>query len=348
MSREKSIVRSKKSAVTIADLLAKEGATAIIPGGGLIYDVAKALISHGKNYFSDRTENRMEDFHKALLIGKGSEDDLLKFIKKEFDLDDYYAVLSSCVQDIENEKVAIYSQLLHGLIEKELDSKIRRHFIKSCKELTYSELCFLKDLYINSKHDMMTVGGTRQQVKDMLNVGGPLRRLTIDKLSFSGFLEKDGNSITTMAETFISTIFPSESLSPEALGRKPFSGINVVIVSHQLGEEMHTMVTTEVQEAFWSNQVKSSIHIIDKRRMSNSYLYGAGVLIVDCKPIESQYLEALAEFSKKKPLIRLNIDEQSKCNDIVGIEFAGELTLSSKKRLEVRKEVTEYISSIMV
>lgn len=117
MDRDKSLIRAKKSAITIADVLAKEGLAGVIPCGGILYDTAKALLNHGRAYYTDRTENRMKEFHSALLSGKASENEFLGFIKKPFDIDDYYAVLFSCVQDIENEKVEIYSTLMSSLIE---------------------------------------------------------------------------------------------------------------------------------------------------------------------------------------------------------------------------------------
>lgn len=66
MDKDKSIVRAKKSTKTIADLLIREGMDLIIPKGGFIYDASKALVNHGKSYFNDRTENRIEDFHSVL------------------------------------------------------------------------------------------------------------------------------------------------------------------------------------------------------------------------------------------------------------------------------------------
>jgi len=349
MNREKSIIRSKKTAVTVGDLLGKELLTTIVPGSGLGYELAKALINHGKSYFSDRTEGRLEEFYLALLKGKTSENEYSDFLNKPMDIDDYYAVLTSCIQDIENEKVSIYSQLMVGLIVSNISGEVRRHFIRTCEELTYSELCFFKDLYINSEHDLMTVGGVQQQVKEMLSTNEPLRRLAIAKLMSSGFIDKDESGITSMGKIFISIIFPPDALSPEAVGRKPFSGINMGIISYRLGEGVHSTIAMEIQGALWESQIKSSIHILDSEKLSISILkYGAAVLIVDDNPIDSEFIESLSKFSNKRPLFRLNVDDSSKSNDVGGISFNGELTLGSKEPLEIKKQVTAYLSTILV
>lgn len=343
MEGNRSITRAKKSATSIVELLAKEGVSVVVPGGGLIYEVTKVLVNHGKNYFSDRTANRIEDFHSALLMGDADHEKFEHFLKAPFELDDYYAVLSSCVQDIEAEKVDIYSSLMKSLIESKLGQELRRHFIKSCKELTYSELNLLKLLYINNKHDLMTVGGTKQQVKALLSTKDTLRMLAIEKLKSFGFIPATGNAITPLAEQFVNTIFSGDKLLPDAIGKKEFSGIKVVIVTYQLDDPVHVRIATEAQEALWSCQIKSSIHIIDKTTFVNSIIpYNAALLIVGDKPIEPKYISALSKFSEKRPVIRLNIVDNA-TSGLEDIRFSGELNFTSESTSSVRDMVREYI-----
>jgi hypothetical protein len=347
MERKKSVSRAKKSATTVAELLAKEGISVIVPGGGLMYDAAKVLVDHAKSYFSDRTAKRIEDFHSALLVGKTDQDEWEDFLKSPFEPDDYYAVLSSCVQDIETEKVEIYSSLMNYLIESELGSDLRRHFIKSCKELTYSDLSFLQTLYINSKHDLMTVGGTHQQLKTILSTKDPLKILTIEKLKSFGFIPAAGGKITPIAEQFVHAIFSADKRSPVAVGRKKFTGITVVIVTYQLDEPVHKFIATEVQEALWSRQIKSSIHIIDRSMVANSIMfYGAALLIVGDKKIEPNYVSALLKFSEKRPIIRLNIVDTITENGLESIHFSDELNYTPGSDLSVRGIVYEYIDRL--
>jgi hypothetical protein len=347
MNNNKSIARSKKSVITIAEVLAKEGLTKVVPGGGILYEGAKALFRHGKQYFKDRTENRLEEFHQALLLGKLDEDEFSEFIEKEFEIDDYYAILSSCVQDIENEKVTIYSQLMRSLIERKLEPALRRHFITSCRELSYIDICFLRELYINSKYDLMTVGGTAEQVKKLLSTNDVHKRISIERLTSRAFLEENEPRLTAIAHEFVNSIYSDEELQPEAIGRQAWTGIHVVITSFKLGKDEHTLVATEIQKALWKRQIKSSIHILDDRRKSASLFYSAGVLLVDNEGVDSAYIEAVTQFSQKRPLFRINIDSEASVIGLKGIEFAGELTLYSKKANDIRQDINKYVESIM-
>lgn len=344
MEREKSITRAKKSSITISELLVKEGFSAIVPGGGLIYDAAMVLVNHGKNYFSDRTADRIEEFHSALLMGDVNQDKFKQFINTPFQLDDYYAVLSLCVQDIEAEKVEIYSSLMRSLIENQIDRDLRRHFINSSKELTYSDLNFLKTIYINSKHDLMTVGGAKRQVENMLATEDTLHILTIAKLKTFGFISTTEATITHLAEQFVNIIFPSNELSPEAIGKKEFSGIKIVIVSYHLNDPIHINITTQVQDALWSRQIKSYIHIIDSSSVANSVIsYSAALLVVGDKPVDEKYIYALSKFSEKRPVIRLNIGNSAADVKFKNISFIDELNFSPDSNLSVKDIVCEYI-----
>lgn len=346
MERDKSISRAKKSTIRVSDLLLKEGAAALVPGGGLIYDAGKALLQHGKQYFKDRTEIRLDEFYQAILTGDFKEGQFEQFLDKEFDLDDYSAVLASCVQDVEDEKTRIYSQLMQSLIMGVIETKLRRHFITSSKDLTFQELCFLRDIYINSKFDLMTVGGTSQQVENLLSTSDVFKDLIIGNLISRAFIHKNKTGLTHIGEQYIETIFQKSELKPESIGRKPWTGINIVIISYQLGDQQNSAVCMIVQEALWQINIKSSIHILDKRP-TTSMFYGAGVLIIGDKKIESSYLKAVEEFSKKKPLVRLNLNEESCGIDLREINFVEEFTLKSATAPEIRNEVNDYISKIL-
>lgn len=346
MNRSKSLNRSKNSVITVADLLAKEGLTAIIPAGGLIYDISKSLAQHGRNYFIGRTEDRLEEFHERLLNEHQDENEIQGFINKEFSLDDYYAILSSCTQDIENEKVTIYANLLRGIIEGRIEPKIKRHFITTCKDLTFTELHFLKEVYINSEFDLMTPGGTRAQVSTLLSTKDFFKSVTISKLIQLGYIDKECRHITPMAKQLIKLIFEKESLSPEAVGRSEFSGINILIISYQLGDNIHNKVVQGIQDSLWSNNIKSSISILDERLLRSMHNYSAAALIVDDKKIIDKYIPSLIKFSEHKPLIKINISEAGMRNSVGGVNFIEQLKLDSLDRTSVKQSVSEFISNL--
>jgi hypothetical protein len=346
MDRTKSLSRSKKSAITVADLLAKEGFTAIIPAGGLIYDMTKSLVKHSRDYFIDRTEDRLENFHDALLKEHQDEEKIQDFINKEFNLDDYHAILSSCTQDIENEKVSIYASLLRGIIENKIEPNVKRHFITSTKDLTFTELYFLKEVYINSNFDLMTAGGTAAQVSTLLSTKDLFKNITINKLIQLGYINEERSQITSMSKQFVQLIFDKESLLPKAIGRSEFSRINVLIVSYQFGDSTHSKVVQSIQESLWSNNIKSSMQIIDERYLQMLHYYSAAVLIVDEKIIDDKYIVSLSKFSKQKPLIKINISDSGLSNSVGGVHFSDELKLDNLDRASIQSSVSEYIQKL--
>lgn len=348
MNKNKSIARAKKSTVKVSEFLAREGAAALVPGGGLLYDAANALFQHGKQYYNDRTEDRLEEFHQALLVRNFDDKKYEEFLEREFDLDDYFAVLSSCAQDIENEKIRIYSQLMQSLIRTSIQPNIRRHFITSSKDLTFSDLCFMKELYINSKYDLMTVGGSSQQVKNLLTTSDIFKKLTIEKLAARGFIHANKSSgMTSIGEQYTESIFSAQELKQESIDRKPWTGINIVIVSYQLDDPLHCRVSIEIQEALWKIQIKSSIHILNENRPTTSLFYGAGVLLVGEREIEDNYKKALEMFSNKKPLIRLNLSNNASDVELKNITFSERFTLQSSNTEEIRRDINDFILKIL-
>jgi len=346
MDRSKSLNRSKKSAITVADLLAKESLTAVVPGGGLIYDISKSLAQHGRNYFTARTEARLEEFHDKLLNENLDEEEIKNFINKEFSLDDYHAILSSCIQDIENEKVTIYANLLKGIIEQKIEPNVKRHFITTCKDLTFTELYFLKEIYINSDFDLMTTGGVNFQVSQLLSTKDFFKNVTISKLIQLGYIDMERSRITSMSKQFVQLIFDKESLLPKSVGRSAFSGINVLIISYQLDNNIHTKVATDIQESLWANNMKSSISILDERFLRGMHNYSAAVLIVDDQVIDDKYIRSLTKFSEHKPLIKISISDAGEANTVGKINFTDKLKLDNLERSKIRQSISEYILRI--
>jgi len=346
MNKSKSILRAKNSAVNISDILAREGLAMVMPGGGLFYDASKALFQHGKQYFKDRTEIRLNDFHHLLLSGNFSEKEFKEFLEKDFDLDDYYSILSSCIQDIEEEKIELYSQLMQSLIVKTIDPNLRRHFIVVTNLMTYLELSFLKELYINSKFDLMTVGGTSEQVKKLLSSQDFYKGLAVEKLISNGFVMKDKSGLTEVGEKFTETIFSSGELKPESIGREAWTGINVVIVSYQLGDNGHIKVGSAIQKCLRKINVKSSIQILAKNTPIAFMLYGAGILLVGDKKIDDKYMDALKLFSSKRPMLRVNLNKNYSNIEIKDIEFVKEYTLVSEDLSGMKIELDELLIKI--
>ena len=209
--------------------------------------------------------------------------------------------------------------------------------------MTFQELTFLKELYINSKFDLMTVGGTSAQVKNMLSSKDVFKDLTIGKLISSGFIHKNKSGLTSIGEQYAESIFSSNELKPESIDRKPWTGIYILIISYQLRQ--HSSVTMAIQESLWKINIKSSIHILDEYPPTWSMFYDAGILLVGDKEIKDIHTKALKMFSSKKPLTRLNLNISCSKLELKDVNFAEEFTLKSTDPSGIKSEVNELIKS---
>ncbi|BBL57420.1 hypothetical protein [Methylomonas koyamae] len=257
-------------------------------------------------------------------------------------MDDYYAVLSSCIQDIENEKVSLYSELMKGLIEGNFNSETRRHFIKSCKDLTFAELIFLRDIYINSEYEMMPlsgcVTGVNTQVKNILTTNDPLRRITIEKLISLGFINNQPNEITSLGRKFIPILFSNELLTPESIGRRRFTGHHVLIVNYNIGNPVNDKLAFRLLDCFIQKNVQPSIGVLRE----NCFGISAAVVLIDNNLIEQEYINSLIKFSKLIPMALLNINETSD-NRLEGVRFMSKLSLSKDVEATIDKTVDSIL-----
>lgn len=343
MTNNRSLARSKNTSTTVGDILIKEGLSLVIPGGGVIYETTKALINHGRSYFTDRTEARLEDFHRALLSEINDAQDFESFTKYEFDLDDYYALLSSCIQDVENEKVLYYSSLMRSLITSEISPETRRHFIMSLKDLSHLQIKLLKIIYIHSRFDLMTPGGTSEQINKIFRETTPLHRLALSKLESHYFIDSVARKLTTLGENFVTFIFSKEDLTPEGIGQKQFSGIKCAIICSNLGDDFTYRIADSIQKILWQKQIKSTT-IGATDRLENFLLFNrVGIFICDGRIITGQTLSALEKFSSKAPLFRVNLNESCGDTPLGNIEFPDVINLKSPHLSESVKMLEEYI-----
>jgi hypothetical protein len=209
-------------------------------------------------------------------------------------------------------------------------------------------LSFLQELYVKSKYDLMTVGKTHQQVKDMLNTADPLRKLGIRKLESSGLIDSEENTITTMGATFALVIFPADLLTPEAIGKKGYSGRFVEICYYSNPSDVGTMIYRQLEEIFYAAQIKSSIHLLSKKYLHLTLHCSGVVLIVDSTPILPDTLECLTKLiAKNVPLFRVNINKGAESTKIDGIKFSEEITIASSTELEVKKQLEKVVPDIL-
>jgi hypothetical protein len=348
MDKENSLTRSKKTVSSLADILLKEGVNTLLPGSSLVYEVGKLAVQHGKQYFTDRTEQRLYDFHMGIVQGEANDEaNLESILKKPFNLDEYHAVLNACVQDIENEKTEIYSDLMKSLMVKEITTKHRRFFITVTKQLTFTEIELIRNLYINANYDLMTVGGTSQQVTSMLTSQDVLTDITIRTLVSYGLVTDDRKDMTSLGKLYAEVLFEENKLTPKSINRQEYTKINVAILNYMISDKIHDQVSHHLQESLWGHGVKSSILALNGRSVRQApLLFNAGVLILSDVEYDEKHFDkrAIAKFASKVPIFPLNIKPNEVNVSALGLK--DPIDLREKEPDQVRKEIYELVDGI--
>ena len=246
--KAKSLVRAKKTSSSIVDMVGREVCATVVPVvGGVAYDTVKAMFNHGKEYIKDRNDTRIEDFHTVLLTGEFNQP-YEEFIEKPFELGDYHALLNSCVQDMEDEKVSFYGTLMKSLISLNLKENDRRHFVKACRELSFSELQFLRKIYVHSEFRIWSEYAIPEKGgAEFLKTKKPIELLILDRLKAFGLINYEKSEMTELGKNFIEAVFSKPQLKPKAIGLEEFSGVNVVVISYKLSDDFHSSTALNLQ-----------------------------------------------------------------------------------------------------
>ncbi|MBE4444334.1 hypothetical protein WMQ58_04475 [Vibrio diabolicus] len=350
MRKEKSLSRAKGSAASLGDLLLKEGITSIAPGATILYELGKLAVEHGKRYYADRTEERLENFHKFILEDHvDARVDLDEILSKKFDLDDYHALLSSCIQDIENEKTKIYANLMKFLILSNLPQEERRYYIKLTKELTYQELQFIRELYINQNYHFMTVGGPSEQVRKLLSSSAPMTNITIKSLINHGLIFEDKSGITDIATQYVRLMFVDDELTPKSINQVEYSGHNVAILNYMIGDPKHDKAAMTLHESLHRHAIKSSILTLQRNASQYapySVMFSSAILILDDVEYSQGHFdkEAIKAFAEKRPVFRLNIGKNS--HDLTGIKINPFADFEYESTTQLAQEIDKAIEPI--
>lgn len=343
MDRKKSLERSKKSGISIAALLAKEGVSAVVPGGGLVFDIGKALLDHGRRYIADRNDGRLEKFHRILLDHDGQKEYQDDILNSEFEADDYHAILSSCLQDIEDQKTDVYARLLRAFIVESVSEDNRQLYIQAVKNFSMADIRYLRIIYINSKYDLMTAGGSSGQLKELFKTQHPLRQISLSRFVYMGFVRSNEMDLSELGQRFVQLCSTKDELTPDAIGKKAWTGVTVSILCFEIGSKDHSRFYTPLENMLWSQQIKSITHLVDAKRQITFNLSNAGLLLVGDKLIEGSYLEALQKCSRMFPLVRIDVTSKGAAQTLDGVEFKDAYSVAE---CPAGKEV-EYLEQVV-
>lgn len=219
MNKEKSIARSKKSAIRLMDAIAEAGLS-LVPGGSGVYKFGKILVQHAKDFYHDRREERLTEFHERLLENV-TEKEKEKILTVEFSIEDYYSILNQLIQDEEDRKVEIYAKVFQAILLNLIPNSYKLHMIKSIREVKYSDFDLMRRIYINEKYEFVAPGNKTNQIKRITQPADPIELHSIQTLIRHGYLrDKDGNKPPWPSELnkfIVELLYEPEQLTDKAL-----------------------------------------------------------------------------------------------------------------------------------
>ena len=242
------ILKSSKTNRTlkIADLLVTAGlANSGIPGADAIYNFAKLGTTSIKDYLTERSESKIFEFHRKLLLNyKDIVDESI--LQSTLEMADYHALLQACLSDIEDEKNTIYGNLAKAIARNSIPKDLRRHFILTLKEINWDQLDLLARVYVLGRYNIMPLQGIgRRKPSEAISASDPYSAQGIDSsfLKAKSLIEAD--SLTPLGKAFIEACLSSENLEPELFGYKQWTGTKYSIF---VFDELYGTVFNSCQE----------------------------------------------------------------------------------------------------
>lgn len=336
--RSKSLARSKKTFFTIAQALGKEGIGALVPGGGLVFAAVAALVNHGKEFFRDRTEHRLHEFHEQLLGSTSESVDLGAFLEKPISLDDYYALLSAALQDNEELKVPLYATLLRSFVEERIPAQFRTHFLRVARELTFQELELLRKIYIYAKYDLIPLSGPSEQISSLLQGRSTMQQVMKQNLERFGLLSrgtkaelKPSDVLFTLAEA----LFSKEELEPASIDKLEWTGIGFLITSFPLDD--HTDIALRLEDLLRRNRIKSMIATVNERNVKQMKMFYDGILLLlDTRPVPEENRRALIQLGKPIFKVLISVAGSLPQDPLPDVEAVDTIILSGNWSADVK------------
>jgi len=331
----------KNTTNKIIDLFLDTGFSLASPVLSITYNGIKKAIEIAKDFHQQKTNERLRQFHRALLNGENADD----FKDKEFNVDDYTALLNSCIQDIEDEKAEIYGKFFKGLVNNpKLSKENKRNMVLLIKELSMSDIRILKEVYIHSRFNINNNNGN---IRDLVNSQDRQMKMAKNKFAYYSLLDIDDYQFYEFAVLFINTVFEDDELTPENIGLKEWRNIRVCIVSYRLNDPAHVEISTKTENLLYNERISSvTVALVKSSKMMGS-MYSAGILILDNQEVADEHIEILNEFSVKRPLFVLKMgNEINQCVDRIKHEklFLLNSPYESNLKAIFSKVFEEYVT----
>ncbi|MFU6384566.1 hypothetical protein ACM78Z_26910 [Pseudomonas aeruginosa] len=202
--------------VTELMLMAAKAGISLLPAGGLItagLEAVRLLSQQAAKQMEQRTEARFSEFISCVFNGEVSPE-----VTEFLTVDDYHALLSGCVTDMENEKAKYYGRLAAAIGKGLVTGSARRYMILTLTQLSEAQLQMLRRSLIAVQYKMRPVQGSGNlEGEELLQLSDAVHELEYKDLQAKS-LYADGK-LTQLAADFVRACFVCEELTPESIGQ---------------------------------------------------------------------------------------------------------------------------------
>lgn len=285
--------------------VAAKAGIGLLPGGGLLtagYEGLQLLSKQAAIHMERRTEKRYEEFIKNVFEGEVSPD-----VTQHLTADDYTALLSGCMTDMENEKAKYYGRLAAAVGRGEIKSNSRRFMIITLSQLSELQLQMLRKSFIASQFSLRPSRGSGEvDAIQILQIGDPIQSHEYsDLVSRSLYVAE---KLSELAKDLVRACFDPQELQPAAIGHLAwYPGIvDIIFDSNQIGL-IHSLT-----EACWASAIHSSnrgIHIIDRPVLAN---FASPRVMIVGSDAEPEYLPALKARLKENDVLFVSYHNHDK------------------------------------
>lgn len=233
--KKKSLARSKTTTLRLGDILTTAGLSALDPSLGLGYKLVKLVKDHGREWYENRAEDRILEFHRKVFEGEIDDQEKERIKNKEVSEDDYFLLLKYVLEDEQDAKVDIYAKIFRAIALNEISIQYKAHIARTARDLTWNQFELMKEIFLVGNENYFTgqqvaTSLTKLLVKDPRD--NPIASHDIQQLIRLGFLLErlQGAGLpnfpqkTMLLDEIVKAVYDSEELSlsaaKELVGKK--------------------------------------------------------------------------------------------------------------------------------
>ncbi|MGH2292192.1 MULTISPECIES: hypothetical protein [Pseudomonas] len=317
--------------------IAAKAGIGLLPGGGLLtagYEGLQLLGKQAAAQMERRSQKRYEEFIENVFDGKITPE-----TTEHLTADDYTALLSGCMADMENEKAKYYGRLAAAIGRGEIKGSSRRFMIMTLSQFSEHQLQMLRKSDIASRFDLKpTQGNGSLDAVEILQLSDPVHKHEYAELvARSMYLEGE---LTPLGQALVRACFDTAELMPSAIGYRSWFAkyVDIIYDSNQVSL-IHTLIN-----GFANAGIRSSNRVVSVTdRVSMAQFASPRIMIVGSEGVPD-YLAVLKARLKNNDILFVCLEDHSAA---IKEHYPDStiLNVDGWSNSEIFDEVLKYITS---